>query len=417
MDLPSVLTVSVVPSSVLSEAAMALLVAGDLADPRPDVLPGSVSPGVLPSSLVSPVVYKDIYANVFASPHDLRGETPPKKPVKKDCRQIVRARCPNCETNVIKVIYCGKEWCPECGHDWSVVHQRRFSRLLPKARQMGCMGQLVIEFPDAYRKIPGWTYSKNGLRRISDKVVDVLGGARSGKGHKRSGGHFSRGFMRWHWFGDKTGKKFNPHLNVVVDGGFLQEWQIGVIKADLRGALFCPTLIVNYSYKKSVGEMIHTLKYITRPTFHDESWSLHVAGMIRGFRNVRSWGRWQDSPVWSSPGQEVYLAVEALERGNCPDCGSKMVWRRKPFNVHYLELWQEMGISTPLGGGFFKVRFPVCDEGPPTDLPADVKQRLARLQLVQMARAMDSLAAHKREVMVKDEWQREMRWCDGEEYR
>ncbi|GAI63651.1 unnamed protein product, partial [marine sediment metagenome] len=152
------------------------------------------------------------------------------------------------------------------------------------------MGFFVIEFPDRYRKIPGWTYSKTGLRKAGDRIVSVLAGKRA-NGH-RVGGYFSRGFMRWHWFGDMMAGKYNPHNNAIVEAGFLPPEKIESIKSDLATALLCPDLIVHYSYRQTGPEMIHTLKYITRSTFREESWDGYMAKQIHGFRNIRSWGKW-----------------------------------------------------------------------------------------------------------------------------
>ncbi|MFC1904966.1 hypothetical protein ACFLXT_04315 [Chloroflexota bacterium] len=112
-----------------------------------------------------------------------------------------------CETgqhHFAKKILCGKEWCPECGEDESQAHNRRIARWLPKFQQISQLGYFVIEFPDKYRKVPGWTYSKKGLRRATGIIVDVLAGKRMGR-RGRVGGHFSRGLVRWHWYGDYWG--------------------------------------------------------------------------------------------------------------------------------------------------------------------------------------------------------------------
>lgn len=333
--------------------------------------PRPLSISALAAGQTDSIAYKEHYAKVATPPHDSRSETPPVK----SCALIVKAQCPHCETNVVKVIYCGKEWCPECGQDWSVVHQRKFSRLLPKARQMSGFGYFVIEFPDRYRKLPGWVYSKRGLRMASSRVVDVLAGDRKGR-RGRVGGFFPRGFLRWHWFGDRRAGKYNPHANVIVEGGYIPPERLGKIKARLSKALLCPDLIVHYSYRKSEGEMIHSLKYITRATFLDRSWDDYMAHQLHGFRNIRAWGNWKGQPVWSSEGQEVYLAIDELERGKCPDCGSQMKWQRKALSLHYLRGWQDMGLTTALGGGYFKLRFPSRAGGPGPGPPAGNLEKL-----------------------------------------
>ena len=42
----------------------------------------------------------------------------------------------------------------------------------------------------------------------------------------RVGGYFKRGVLRWHWFGDKVPGKWNPHANVVVDSGYIENEQL-----------------------------------------------------------------------------------------------------------------------------------------------------------------------------------------------
>ncbi len=351
-------------------------------------VPTTLTPSVPGREIEPPLtpVYNELYANVVAPSHDLGRETPPlptsydtdqsgpydilreadcldcgmkvvELPPPKSCALIVKGECPKCGTNVAKIIYCGREWCLVCGQPWSVVHQRKFARLLPKAMELRTMGFFVIEFPDRYRKIPGWTYSKMGLRKAGDRIVSVLAGNRTGRG-ARVGGYFPRGFMRWHWFGDVKAGKYNPHNNVIVEAGFLPPEKIEAIKSDLSRALLCPDLIVNYSYRQAEPEMVHTVKYITRSTFRDEQWDGYMAKQIHGFRNIRSWGKWSGVPVWDCEGSAFYLAIEKLERGLCPDCGGHLNWGKKALSLHYLRGWQDMGLTTPLGGGYFKLRFP-----------------------------------------------------------
>jgi len=124
---------------------------------------------------------------------------------------VMVSECSTGDAHYGKKIYCGKEWCPVCSQEKSPAHNRRIARVLPKVMQMYQMGYLVIEFPIIYRKSGRrqlvasgrWTYSKNDLRDTTKKIVEVLAGKRT-KRTRRVGGIFSRGLLRWHWFGDKN---------------------------------------------------------------------------------------------------------------------------------------------------------------------------------------------------------------------
>jgi hypothetical protein len=325
--------------------------------------------------------YNELYARNYTAPHEMSTGGPPFLSyglsqfcniAECDCGSVaveispgeacnprmIKADCPICGTSVVKLIYCGKEWCPVCGRDWSTSHQRRFSRLLPKAMQMSEMGYFVIEFPDRFRKILGYAYSARALRLAGNAIVDVLAGRHS-NGGPRSGGYFRRGWWRWHWFGDRQAGKWNPHANVIVDAGHLPGDVLEAIKVDLRRELKCADLIVNYHYRRTEGEMVHTLKYVTRSTFSKEQWDPYMARQLYGFINVHRWGKWDGPAVWKDrEGAAPYLAIEKLERGLCPDCGCDLKWGKKTLPGWVFESNLRSGWLFPLGGGYFKLKVP-----------------------------------------------------------
>lgn len=292
--------------------------------------------------------YKDSIANVSQEVADGR----------QSCGLwFSHASCAGCGHHFAKKLLCGKEWCKSCGQDESAAHRRRQARMLPKIQQLETMGQVVIEFPESYRKVGELCYSKVGLRNTTNLVIDVLAGQYTG--HRvRTGGFFGRGTLRWHWFGEVcvhshsekgrrglrcefTGKrcpkrkcekfenngKWNPHLNVLVDAGRLSKGALAELKKALRVALGVPNLIVNYSYAKATGKMVHAVKYITRATFKDYSWNQYMAAELYNFRNVRAWGKWDDVPLWELKEIEgvddvsELEAVSKLQEHICPDCG------------------------------------------------------------------------------------------------
>jgi len=272
-----------------------------------------------------------------------------------------------------KSLYCGKEWCSVCGIHGSKAHNRRIARVIPKAIQIKTMGYFVIEFPDAYRKIgaagltpdeitgAAWCYSKRDLIDTTNRIVDILAGKRN-KTKRRNNGYFERGLLRWHWFGDKIPGKYNPHVNVLVDGAYIENDKLNEIKKALQNELVCPDLIVNYHYYDQPGQMYQKVEYITRPTFTDYKWSPYMANELYNFRNQRWWGKWTSAPAWSIKDGKDYsineiMAVSKLQKNICPECGKPLKtlgynfrtgrpvkWTR-PIDSIYLMLWSATEIA------------------------------------------------------------------------
>ncbi len=259
-------------------------------------------------------------------------------------------------------LHCGREWCPVCGARWSDCHKRKFARLLERARQMDGIGYFVIEYP--LRSRPAM-HNKKALARagkISRRVIKDAG--------------YARGLSRWHFFGE-SGAKYNPHLNVLVDGAYLAPAKLESVKARLRSALGEPQLIVNYSFRKSPAEMVHTLKYITRATFLDATWDIPLALELRGFRNVAWWGsgKWAAEPVWAcdAAGIEGMAGVEKLVQGVSPNTGLPITWASKVLPISAL---RHERIRKVWGAGYGELE-PVPL---PPDLPADTRTRLYWLE-------------------------------------
>ncbi|MFC1984843.1 hypothetical protein ACFLUW_00395 [Chloroflexota bacterium] len=275
---------------------------------------------------------------------------PQEQAIKYQCGSLaIFTECETGQHHFAKKILCGKEWCPECGKDDSQAHNRKIARWLPKFQQISQLGYFVIEFPDRYRKVPGYTYSKRGLQLATNKIVEVLAGKRKGR-RGRVGGYFGRGLVRWHWFGDKVEGKWNPHANIAVDGAYLEDLE--PIKLALKQALKCKDLIVHYNYYEKPGEIYHKLKYITRATFKQYEWSPYMANQLFGFRNCRWWGSWQDAPAWTlnsdieAEAEAIALKVASdIGCGICPDCGAPLKKWSKPVDSAHLVIWsaQEIG--------------------------------------------------------------------------
>jgi len=208
------------------------------------------------------------------------------------------------------------------------------------------------------------------LQDTTKAIIDALAGKRCGR-RGRVDGYFPRGLGRWHYFGEKRPGKYNPHFNVLVDGGLLEPERLEAIKASLRAALNCPDLIVHYSYFDKPGQIVQKGRYVTRATFRDISWSPYMASELWNFRNMRWWGNWKAEPAWElneaeAEGENIdgLQAVSNLQAGICPDCGQPLkvlyhnhktgrpvLWSR-PVDKTYLDLWRAKEIA---GSGYYRI--------------------------------------------------------------
>lgn len=317
------------------------------------------------------------------------------------------------EHNFLMTVRCGKEHCPICGQKGSEYHKRRISRVLPKAMQIDKMGYIVIEFPDAYRKDVELAYSKKGLQRTTNKIVDALAGKRMGR-RGRVGGFFPRGIIRWHWFGDKHAdgdyNKWNPHCNILVDSSYIDKERLEDMKTAIRSAVDIPDLIIHYKFADTPAKKYHRVAYITRATFRNVNWNRYMAVQLserkykrdkdgnliikknkqhlpivvrmengdllkdeRGnqvyeyeteapFRNQRYWGHWEDlnehpeAAVWhmDDKEQESELLIANKLGDNCcpvPGCTGKIVWS-KPIDSRAITEWNAEKISK---AGYYRI--------------------------------------------------------------
>ena len=269
-----------------------------------------------------------------------------------------------------KEVVCGKEWCLVCGEEGSVAHNRRFARWLPKAFQINRMGYFVFTIPLELRSKYRTKVSLSKLGHDVQELLKVFG--------------YSRGLRRWHWFGDRS-TKYHPHLNCLVDSGFVAIATLEKIKAAYASLLGVALADVNYRYRLSPGKMVHTLKYVTRATFRDYEWDLGLALELRGFRNMVVWGRglWDNEPCWSLADLkgEVKSQVEGLDIEainslackSCPVCGEPVEWGGAlPIGL------LSMVDKKDLGAGYYRL----ADMRSPPALSAEVKTRLYWLELL-----------------------------------
>lgn len=322
---------------------------------------------------LAPPGYLELYANVSTwldSTCD-----------KKGSGWFIAGECENGH-RFVKELVCGKEWCSRCREDGSVAHNRRFARWLPKVQQLGSLGYFVFTLPESVRS----KYrTKKALAGLGHRIQELL-----------KGFGFSRGLRRFHWFGDRS-TKYHPHLNCLVDGGYISQEILGKLKAAYAGLLGVDLADVNYHYRRSPGQMVHTLKYVARGTFHDYEWDMDMAMELRGFRNMVVWGRgqWDNEPAWSLAdlkgkaraaveGLDIQ-AIDALVKKVCPVCGIALTWG-EALPIGLLNMVEKQ----PLGAGYYRLT-DLPGPGPPREL-SPVVQEAIRLG----ARLPDRATWHRR---------------------
>jgi len=230
---------------------------------------------------------------------------------------------------VAKELICNREWCDHagCGGNDGKAHQRRKASWYPRARQIASMGRFVFTIPPEIRS----EYrTRESLGKLGSAVTRMM---------KRYG--FSRGLRRWHIFGEDHhgagashagAPVYHPHLEVIVDGGFLDLEMIEAIKAS-----WCRILKVDaargnihYEYSTDVRKKCHIVSYALRPTFLHWEWDEELARELIGFHNRQTWGKWDGEPVWEIPvDSEAKPPLEeliALHDGRCPIDGSRITW-------------------------------------------------------------------------------------------
>lgn len=153
--------------------------------------------------------------------------------------------------------------------------------------------------------------------------------------------------------------------------GYMPKPLLSKIQSDLREALNCADLIVHYSFKDTPGQLVQTVRYITRATFRDSTWDGYMARELFNFRNIRWWGDWQGEAVWQlsqaeAEGEDIagLEAVSKLQSGICPDCGQPLrvlhhkfgtgepVRWSQPIDSTYLAIWSAVEIA---GTGYYRI--------------------------------------------------------------
>jgi len=268
----------------------------------------------------------------------------------------VKGECANGH-HYAKGVVCNREWCEEspgrCGGIDGAAHQRRKARWMPKARKIGGMGRFILTLPPEVRK----RYrTQKGLSELGTSAKRMM---------QRHG--YKRGLRRWHFFGeDHPGyglqgdglPPYHPHLEVIVDGGYLSRKDLGAIKQSWANILHVPAYRINVYYEYvqpwDVRKKLHRISYALRPTFTHWEWDEPLAYDLIGFHNAQTWGSkadWDGPDLWEVPVDEnkAETGIEALEEGRCPIDGTQIKWD----GLIQARLLVEPDWE-PLGGSYFR---------------------------------------------------------------
>lgn len=293
------------------------------------------------------------YAQLYAKPHNI-----PLKPFNflPACSMgFVKGECEGGH-HFAKLLLCGKEWCPDCGADGSAVHKRRISRWWGKVMSMEQMGYLVLTVPPQIRESFKNQVVLSAFRTYVKRYLQRQG--------------YERGLVRYHWAGD-DGKIWHPHLNILLEGGFMSPKEMRALKRDL-GRYFkkmfpqslkgkTPKINAWYSYANPKAEgferhKIHKLKYILRSTLTKidvvrNAKDKELAKVLKGFRTTSTWGKWPKD-------KENTSELAALESGKCPhkECCKPLKWEGGRDNIVKINdpKWSKT-ILKPIDGGYYEI--------------------------------------------------------------
>ena len=212
---------------------------------------------------------------------------------------------------------CRREWCKDCR---VIEHRRRMSSILPHCLQFDWMGYGVITFPLEVRLI---MRDPSVLTSQAKKLRQLL--------RKRG---YRKIYTRWHFFGDKS-QRYHPHLNVLLDGGYLSPEQLAELKDSIRRKLLKRSiarrikkdLVIYYDYTRDAKLKMHWIKYVTKATFTDRSWDEELATKLKGFHNGCFAGFWNDPPKWRLTGTDKkYNHLLKVKGGIHPISGKPILW-------------------------------------------------------------------------------------------
>lgn len=292
---------------------------------------------------------------------------------------------------MIKTTVCGREWCPNCGQDHSEHHNRRISRLVPRVLCLDVVSYLIFEVRKELRPYFADTtrvyIKRNGKGLYSTKGIELLRDARRYI-HRLLKREFNsaRGVSRWHWYGSDMDREledaitaeaaFNPHLNILLEHGFIGKKQLQRIRKlwsrwQYRecGKNYYKTAPVWCHYRRETGKLWHWVEYITRPTFkHITEANKDFASSLFDFNNCSWFGKFSEADKqrgndryerWRAKLPEnksrllvVAQVMDAFASDKCPVCGGMM-------ESMGLVKTDDQEIRRDFGGGYYMVEPPV----------------------------------------------------------
>ncbi len=215
-----------------------------------------------------------------------------------------------------KIVSCGKENCPTCGSDYSIVHNRRINRSYQKILQMERVGYLVVTTPDCLRDA---FLCKKTLQDFRNFVRRKL---------KRD--YNTRGLIRYHWCGDDC-TTWKPHLNILMEQGYWKKEKLEKFRNEVavwftkNFKLSTPVagnIYYAYQYsnsKEGAQKIRHWLNYVLRSTAKNVT-DTAILDTIKGYNNTGYFGKF-DKGVISRD------AATAILAGADPDTGELICWR------------------------------------------------------------------------------------------
>jgi len=313
------------------------------------------------------------YLEPFAKLHKKSGQKAQDLPIiaLQGCLNgFVLGECTNGHRRA-KAIYCGKEWCYECGSHNSPVHQRRKARWFDDLMTFDSIGYLVITVPKQVRNdfLDKAVLSAYTLA-IKRKLSEGMG--------------YDKGFTRWHWLGNckkchgkpfpngcstclntGAGREYNPHLNIFIEEGHLTGDKFNKVVGELK--VFCQKWIKNnlfvdvpdpvtvyYHYATKREKKIHLLTYVTRATLRHCNTEADIQKTVFRFRTSNRWGVF--------PKIKPSNPLNALEKGICDCCGEKMHYTGFTALKHFPFHRDEM---LPLDAGYVMLPDVKYEKPPP----------------------------------------------------
>lgn len=250
------------------------------------------------------------------------------------------------------LIHCEKEWCPVCSEKGSTHHRKKVGKWLPKAQSYGSMGYWVFTIPEKIR----WKYkTKRALSDLSSRIVNG-DKSRHIEGVLKQQQGYTNGFLRWHFYSEMQPGKYNPHLNVIVEGGFISLKKIEKIRKAWAKILGCKVVNIDYGYKTTVAEKTACLQYVTRSTFLNEQWDEKLAHELYGFRNMRVFGKFSGEIKWELGMEtEKEVVTRKLDNSICPVCGELIEWNGGVGDILQLDTWSAAGWAHKIAEGYFRL--------------------------------------------------------------